>query len=130
MNSQWCDYILVLTVLTQVVAESGEDAALGLVRDKFGMWSTSGVQSAVPHLLSHTVMQQLPASRFCSVPEATEVFTAPLVQPLGFKRTTAGIYAWAAVQWHLLLPFLFSLLLYDPQMCASKGRPPIKQQSK
>lgn len=52
MNSQWCDYILVLTVLIQVVAESGENAALASAQAKFDMLSMHGVQSAGPHLLS------------------------------------------------------------------------------
>lgn len=126
MNSQWWDCILILTVLIQVVAEPGEDAALGLAQAKFGVCSTHGVQSAVPHLLSPPP----PASGSAVSLKLWKIFTAPLVQPLGFHRTTARIYPWAVVLWHLLLPFLFSLLLYNPQMCASRQRPPLKQHIK
>lgn len=116
MNCHWCDYILVLTVLILVVAESGENAALALAQAKFGICSTHGVQSAGPHLLSHLPVCHAAAASclqvlLCSWSHRSFYWTP--VQPLGFKRTTARIYSWASVQWHLLA-FLFSLLLYDP----------------
>lgn len=42
MNSQWCDYILVLTIQIHVVAESGENAALASAQAKFDMLSMHG----------------------------------------------------------------------------------------
>lgn len=58
-----------------------------------------------------TTVQQLPASRFCSVPEATQVFTALLVQPRALRGPQPG----SILGQQSSGIFLFSLLYMTPR---------------
>lgn len=83
-----------------------------------GLCSKHGVQSAVPISClpctgSSPWWNSSPAPGSAESPKLQRHFTPLLVWPLGLKRTTGRTQSWAAASWHLLLPLLFSLLLYD-----------------
>lgn len=117
MNSQGCDYILILTVLIHVVAESREDVALRLAQAKFDLCSMHGVQSAVLHLLSRVPIHRDAAASCLRVQLCPEAPAAP-VQPLGFKKPQPGSLLGQQSNGIFLFPFCFLSCCMTPR-CVS-----------